>query len=108
MFKDCTTTIRDNCITIYRITFNFVRCCSKVWKADGCGRCDVCLSKRETEPEAHASEREALLSLLSDGAYHALAELDTLALPRETMTMLLRELCDEEIITIEGEKIKKL
>ena len=77
-------------------------------RADGCGRCDVCLSKRETEPEAHASEREALLSLLSDGAYHALAELDTLALPRETMTMLLRELCDEEIITIEGEKIKKL
>ena len=35
-----------------------------------------------------------------------LAELDTLWLTRENLKTLLRELCDDEKIIIEGDKIK--
>lgn len=75
-------------------------------RADNCGRCDVCLSRRGSEPTAMPVGREALLALLADGASHNVAELDTLALPREVMSRLLRELCDEEIITVKGENIE--
>ena len=75
-------------------------------RAAECGRCDVCMSKRNAGADASPSAREALIALLSDGAQHRVAELDALSLPRETMSRLLRELCDEEVVTIQGEKIK--
>ena len=75
-------------------------------RAADCGRCDVCMSKRSTEHVTSPSAREALLTLLADGALHNVAELDTLQLPRETMSLLLREMCDEEVFTINGENIK--
>ena len=75
-------------------------------RAADCGRCDVCMSKRSTEHVVSPSAREALLTLLADGALHSVAELDTLHLPRETMSLLLREMCDEEVFTINGENIK--
>jgi hypothetical protein len=50
--------------------------------------------------------RESVLALLADGAAHNVTELDALALPREVMRRLLRELCDEEIITVKGENIE--
>jgi hypothetical protein len=37
---------------------------------------------------------------------HSLEELDSLGLTRDEMKSLLRELCDEEKITINGDKIK--
>lgn len=74
--------------------------------ANPCGRCDVCRSLRETGAETALPGREALLTLLADGAPHNLDELDTLRLPREAMGRLLRELCNEEIIAINGEKIR--
>ena len=75
-------------------------------RAAECGRCDVCMSKRNAGADASPSAREALIALLSDGAQHRVTELDVLSLPRETMSRLLRELCDEEAVTIQGEKIK--
>ena len=75
-------------------------------RADTCGRCDVCLSKRGAAPSAVDEARESLLSLLADGAPHNISRLDTLALPRDIMKHLLRELCDEEIITVNGEYIE--
>ena len=75
-------------------------------RAAECGRCDVCMSKRNAGADASPSAREALIALLSDGAQHRVTELDALSLPRETMSRLLRELCDEEVVTIQGEKIK--
>ena len=75
-------------------------------RAAECGRCDVCMSKRNAGADASPSPREALIALLSDGAQHRVTELDVLSLPRETMSRLLRELCDEEAVTIQGEKIK--
>lgn len=75
-------------------------------RAETCGRCDVCLSKRDVEPVASQSGREALLALLADGALHNIKELDALALPRDIMSALLRELCNEEIIALKGENIK--
>ena len=46
------------------------------------------------------------MQLLSDGELHALEELDSLGLTRDEMKALLRELCDEEKITIDGDKIR--
>jgi hypothetical protein len=46
------------------------------------------------------------MELLSDGRLHSLEELDSLGLTRDEMKSLLRELCDEEKITINGDKIK--
>ena len=75
-------------------------------RADVCGRCDVCLSKREVEPVAPINAHDALLAILSDGKLHDITELDALALPREAMSRLLRTMCDEEIISVSGEKIR--
>jgi ATP-dependent DNA helicase RecQ len=75
-------------------------------RADVCGRCDVCLSKREVEPVAPINAHDALLAILSDGELHDITELDALALPREAMNRLLRTMCDEEIISVSGEKIR--
>ncbi len=75
-------------------------------RAVSCGKCDVCRSKSGNLGNVPRSGREALLAMLSDGEQHCIAELDTLRLPRETMGMLLRAMCDEEIIAVEGEKIK--
>ena len=75
-------------------------------RAADCGRCDVCMSKRSAGGGISPSAREALIALLSDGAQHCVTDLDALSLPRETMARFLRELCDEEMITIQGENIK--
>ncbi len=72
-----------------------------------CGRCDVCVAEPSAATETMLPAREQLLSLLSDGASHPLEELDTLKLSRTAMRVLLRELCDEELITISGNKINK-
>ena len=75
-------------------------------RACSCGRCDVCLSKRGIAPAVSSAARESLLALLADRAPHNVAELDALSLPRDIMSPLLRELCDEEIITVNGENIE--
>ena len=74
--------------------------------ADPCGRCDVCMSKRARTVVSSQAGREALLALLADNALHNINELDTLSLPRADMNIILRELCDEEIIIVEGENIR--
>ncbi len=74
--------------------------------ADPCGRCDVCMSKRARTVASSQTGREALLALLADKTLHNINELDSLSLPRADMDIILRELCDEEIITVEGENIR--
>jgi ATP-dependent DNA helicase RecQ len=72
-----------------------------------CGCCDVCADERARnlvkEPQIPL---QGVLQLLADGAYHSLEELDSLGLTRAAMKLMLRELCDEERITIYGDKIK--
>ena len=72
-----------------------------------CGCCDVCADERARnsvkEPQIPL---QGVLQLLADGAYHSLEELDSLGLTRAAMKLMLRELCDEERITIDGDKIK--
>lgn len=75
-------------------------------RASSCGRCDVCRSEYGASTTELLSGHEALLLLLSDGKEHHVAELDTLRLPRETMSRLLRELCNEETIAVQGENIR--
>lgn len=75
-------------------------------RAEVCGRCDVCLSKREVEAVVPANAHDALFAMLSDGEWHDITELDALALPREAMSRLLRTMCDEETISVSGEKIR--
>jgi ATP-dependent DNA helicase RecQ len=72
-----------------------------------CGCCDVCADERaRVATVEHPVSQAGIVQLLSDGELHPLAELDTLGLTRDEMKALLRELCDEEKITINGDKIK--
>jgi hypothetical protein len=72
-----------------------------------CGCCDVCADERmRTAVEPPQPPLQGIMQLLSDGELHPLAELDTLWLTRENLKTLLRELCDDEKIIIDGDKIK--
>ena len=72
-----------------------------------CGYCDVCVDERARNAVAQPQPSEqGVVQLLSDGKLHSLGELDSLGLTRAEMKTLLRELCDEEKITINGDKIK--
>ena len=76
---------------------------------DGCGRCDVCVKQRPCNNEKlHRSVQDKIFNLLGDGEFHNLSDLDKLALPRDVMSGLLRELCDEEKIIIDNGMIKIL
>ena len=79
--------------------------------APECRRCDVCMAGRDAERaglrETAAGEPE-LLRLLSDGKLHSIEEFDSLGMPRAVLSPLLRTLCDEEKIAIEGNRVKKL
>jgi ATP-dependent DNA helicase RecQ len=72
-----------------------------------CGCCDVCAEERaRTAVEPPQPPLQGIMQLLADGELHPLAELDNLWLTRENLKTLLRELCDDEKIIIEGDKIK--
>ena len=72
-----------------------------------CGSCDVCADERARNAAVKpALSVEGVMQLLSDGELHSLDELESLGLPREAMKDVLRELCDEEKIAIDGDKIK--
>ena len=72
-----------------------------------CGCCDVCADERaRTATVERPVPQMGIMQLLADGQLHALEELDSLGLTRDEMRTLLRELCDEEKITINGDKIR--
>lgn len=71
-----------------------------------CGGCDVCVAERAAgRTLATAQPRAAVMQLLADNQLHALDELDSLRLPKETIKATLRALCDEEKIKIVDGKI---
>ncbi len=75
--------------------------------ATPCGCCDVCADERaRNAAEQSQPPIQELMQLLADGRQHPLQELDSLGLTRAGMKTLLRELCDEEKITVYGDKIK--
>jgi ATP-dependent DNA helicase RecQ len=73
-----------------------------------CGSCDVCVAERSAgkRPPVDAPA-EWVMRLLADGNLHAIGELDAMRLPRKEMEELLRSLCDEEKICIQGNNIKQ-
>lgn len=78
--------------------------------ATDCGCCDVCVDRRAADnpPVApSSSDIERVMRLLADGKLHNPAELDSLGLPRARMSVVLRELCDEEKVVVENGKIRK-
>ena len=75
--------------------------------SDPCGCCDVCANERARNAvDQPQPPTMGLMRLLADGKLHSLEELDSLGLTRTEMKALLRELCDEEKIIIDGDKIK--
>lgn len=75
--------------------------------ATPCGCCDVCADERaRNAAEQSQPPIQELMQLLADGRQHPLQELESLGLTRAGMKTLLRELCDEEKITVDGDKIK--
>lgn len=77
------------------------------YNTEDCGNCDVCVSKRGACPSAEDVEHDAarVLTLLSDGAAHSPAELDTLGLTRARQRVVVRYLCDEELISVVDGKV---
>ncbi|MCR5313259.1 MAG: RecQ family ATP-dependent DNA helicase [Bacteroidaceae bacterium] len=77
--------------------------------AEDCGQCDVCLARKRREKENPDLEkaRQAILMLLSDGKDHLVTELSALDVPSESLRDALREMVDEEEITIDMDKIRK-
>ena len=71
-----------------------------------CGCCDVCADERARAAMQPQPSLQGVMQLLADGRFHPLEELDSLGLTRDGMKSLLRELCDEEMIIIKGDKIK--
>ena len=67
-----------------------------------CGTCDICVQRRREagEEKEYNNERDKILQILSDKAPHPLDELEKLHLSREKLTTIMRNLADEEIITI--------
>ena len=75
--------------------------------AGACGCCDVCADERARNAvEQPLLPVEGLMQLLADGKLHSLQELDSLGLTRAEMKTVLRELCDEEKITVDGDRIR--
>ena len=72
-----------------------------------CGCCDVCADVRaRNAAEQLSSPVQGVMRLLADGEQHSLHELEVLGLTRAEMKTLLRELCDEEKIIVNGENIR--
>ena len=70
-----------------------------------CGCCDVCAGERAKNSPSLPLPVDALMQLLADGKQHALSELEALGLQSATLKALLREMCDEERIAINGDRI---
>ncbi|MBR3884523.1 MAG: RecQ family ATP-dependent DNA helicase [Bacteroidaceae bacterium] len=75
--------------------------------SDECEQCDFCLSQKgmKLSPNEQTDLSAHVVALLSDGKPHSPAELDSLGFSRNKMSLLLRRLCDEEIITIVNGKL---
>ena len=75
-------------------------------ESTACGACDICLANRSAGKEnSCAPAIERLMQLLADGEKHNLSELESFGLTKTEMTSLLREVCDEELIAVDGDFI---
>ncbi len=77
-------------------------------KSKDCGQCDVCLSHQNDHLSEEALEkaRKSILAFLADGREHWIHELNTLPLPTELVDTALQNLVDEEIIILNGSKLR--
>ena len=74
-----------------------------------CGQCDVCRAHRketDADKDADALAREHILSLMTDGRQHHIAELHSLQLPKERIDSALAYLIGEEKISVKGGFLK--
>ena len=67
-----------------------------------CDTCDICIKKRREREgtKIYKEEREKIMQILSDNTPHSLEEIERTHLSREKLTTIMRQLADEEIITI--------
>lgn len=77
-------------------------------KSKDCGQCDVCLSHQNNHLSEEALEkaRKSILAFLADGREHWIHELNTLPLSTELVDTALQNLVDEEIIILNGSKLR--
>lgn len=71
-----------------------------------CQYCDVCLDKKKGHSDGYSVVRQTVVSILSDGSPHLLAELHALTLPRKAMHEVLEELLQTRQIIIDGPAIR--
>lgn len=68
--------------------------------AKDCGLCDVCRKKKK-QRAAPPSLREQVASLLGDGGWHSLKELNTLNVNREQLDAVIDEMVSEEELELD-------
>ena len=74
-----------------------------------CGHCDVCLAKKKSPTmwtEDLQRTRNAVIELLSDGHNHKLTEFKLLPVKQDCLTEIIREMVEEEELTIDGLNVK--
>ena len=74
--------------------------------AKDCGLCDVCRKKKKEQKTAPPSLRQQLVSLLGDGEWHSLKELNTLNVNREQLDALIDEMVSEEELELDTGMIR--
>lgn len=73
--------------------------------SDECGKCDVCRKNKKTRPEDIEKAKELVNEMLTDGEFHQITELNQLAVNREILDFIIRNMTDEEEIIINENKI---
>ena len=73
-----------------------------------CGNCDVCVTRRSSEPSDDVLMRDATLVLdfISRNGKVSPAHFDSLGLTRKRLSAVLRKLCDEEKIVVSDGKVR--
>jgi ATP-dependent DNA helicase RecQ len=74
-----------------------------------CGHCDVCRAKQRNPETEQARLQDAISTItnfLQDGEYHSLTDLKTLSLQPALLQDALREMTQQELLQIDGMKIK--
>ena len=74
-----------------------------------CGHCDVCRAKQRNPETEHTRLQDAINTItnfLQDGEFHPLTDLKTLSLQPALLQDALREMTEQELLQIDGMKIK--
>lgn len=76
-------------------------------EAKDCGQCDVCLAKKRIRRGNEFDVREKICEILKDREFHFISELqENACLDKAIVTKVARDMVRDEVVIVEGSKIK--